>query len=194
MASTAAPESAPRQFALSRGAAAAVLLLVAALVAVALGVYARAHTPAGRPIFTLWFSGMLQMKAWLTTAALFLVLLQLLTALWMWGRLPFAGHAPGWASMAHRWTGASAFIVTVPVAVHCMWALGFGTHSTRVLVHSVAGCLFYGAYAAKMLGLRMRGLPRWVLPVLGGSVLTLVIVLWLTAALWLFTRSGLPLT
>ena len=180
MASTTAPEPSPRTFALSRGTAAALLLLVAALVALALGVYAREHTPAGRPIFTLWYSGMLQMKAWLSTAALFLVVMQLLSALWMWGRLPFAGPAPGWVSTAHRWTGASAFVLTVPVAVHCMWALGFGTHSTRVLVHSVAGCLFYGAYAAKMLGLRMRGLPGWALPVLGGSVLTLVVVLWLT--------------
>lgn len=175
-------------------AAAGVLLLVACVVAVALGVYARAHTPAGRPIFTLWFSGMLQMKVWLTTAALVLVVVQLVTALWMWGRLPFVGGAPEWASVAHRWTGAAAFVLTLPVAVHCMWALGFGTRSPRVLAHSVAGCAFYGAYAAKMLGLRMRGLPSWALPVLGGTVLSLFAVLWLTAALWFFTRSGLPLT
>jgi hypothetical protein len=45
-----------------------------------------------------------------------------------------------------------------------------------------------------MLGLRMRGLPSWVLPVLGGSVLALLTVVWLTAARWFFTRSGLPLT
>jgi hypothetical protein len=33
-----------------------------------------------------------------------------------------------------------------------------------------------------------------MLPVLGGTVLTLLIVLWLTAALWFFTRTGIPLT
>ena len=38
-------------------------------------------------------------------------------------------------------------------------------------MHGLAGCLFYGAYAAKMLGLRVRGLPGWALPVLGGTVL-----------------------
>ena len=54
--------------------------------------------------------------------------------------------------------------------------------------------MFYGAYAAKMLGLRLKGLPRWALPVLGGSVLTLLIALWMTAALWFFTRQGIPLT
>jgi hypothetical protein len=178
----------------ARRVSAAMLLLVAALVSLSLGVYAKAHTPAGRPIFTLWFSGMLQMKAWLTTAAAALLVVQLATALWMWGRLPIVGPARSWTPAAHRWVGAVAFTFTLPVAVHCMWALGFGTHSPRVLVHSVAGCLFYGAYAAKMLGLRMRGLPGWVLPVLGGTVLTLFVVIWLTAALWFFTRSGIPLT
>ena len=178
----------------SARAAAATLLAVALALAAALGVYAKAHTPAGRPIFTLWFSGMLQMKAWLTTGALLLVFVQLATALWMWGRLPGVSSSPVWVPVVHRWSGAVAFVLTVPVAVHCMWSLGFGTQNARVLVHSVAGCLFYGAYAAKMLGLRMRGLPGWTLPVLGGTVLTLVVTLWLTAALWFFTRSGLPLS
>lgn len=178
----------------SARAAAAMLLTAALAVAVALGVYAKAHTPAGRPIFTLWFSGMLQMKVWLTSAALVLVLVQLMSALWMWGRLPGVSTRPAWVSVLHRWSGAVAFALTVPVAVHCMWSLGFGTQNLRVVVHSAAGCLFYGAYAAKMLGLRIRGLPGWALPVLGGSVLTLVVTLWLTAALWFFTRSGLPLT
>lgn len=190
MTSTAMPT--PR--AMPGRAAAAALLLIAAAVALALGVYARAHTPSNRPIFTLWFSSMLPMKAWLTTAAAFLLLLQLLTALWMWGRLPLAGAAPSWAPIAHRWVGAVAFSLTLPVAVHCMWSLGFGTHSLRVVVHGVAGCLFYGAYAAKMLGLRMRGLPGWALPVLGGTVLGMFVLVWLTAALWFFTRSGIPLT
>ena len=170
------------------------LLLITLVVSLSLGLYAHEHTPAGRPIFTLWFSGMLQMKVWLTTAATALVLVQLTTALWMWGRLPGVGVAPRSVSFVHRWSGTTAFILTLPVAVHCMWALGFGTQSTRVIAHSVFGCAFYGAYAAKMLGLRMRGLPSWTIPVLGGAVFSLVVLLWLSAALWFFTRSGLPLT
>ena len=59
-------------------------------------VYGRVHEPAGRPLFTLGFSGMLQMKVWLSTAALLFILVQLVTALWMWGRLPGAGSAPDW--------------------------------------------------------------------------------------------------
>jgi hypothetical protein len=168
-------------------------LLLGAGVSVALGVYASVHTPSARPLFTLGFSGMLQMKAWLATAALALLVVQLLTALWMWGRLPGAGTAPDWAAMVHRWSGSLAFVITLPVAFHCLWALGFGSPNGRVVLHSVAACLFYGAYAAKMLGLRVAGLPRWGLPVLGGTVLTALVLVWLSAALWFFTRPNLPL-
>jgi hypothetical protein len=87
-----------------------------------------------------------------------------------------------------------AFVLTVPVALHCVWSLGFVTSTPRVLAHGILGCAFYGAYAAKMLGLRLRGLPGWALPVLGGSVFALFVLLWLTSALWFFTRAGLPLT
>ena len=170
------------------------MLLAGAVVAVSLGVYAKVHTPSGRPLFTLGLSGMLQMKVWLSTAAVVLLLVQLVSALWMWGRLPAAGPAPGWLPQLHRWSGTIAFVLTVPVAFHCLWALGFGTTNARVVVHSVAGCLFYGAYTAKMLGLRMRNSPKWLVPVLGGSVFAMLVLAWLTAAVWFFTRSGLPLT
>ncbi len=172
----------------------AVVLLVGAGVAVSLGVYGGLHEPANRPLFTLGFSGMLQMKVWLTTLASVLLAVQLATALWMWGRLPgVAATAPGWAAVLHRWTGTTAFVLTLPVAFHCIWALGFAAGDLRVTVHSVMGCLFYGAYAAKMLALRAPRLPGWALPVLGGSVLTGLVLIWLSSALWFFTRSGLPL-
>ncbi len=170
------------------------VLLLGCAVAVALGVYGKVHDPAFKPLFLAGFSGMLQLKTWLATAALVLVLAQLLTALWMWGRLPGAGVAPGWVGPLHRWTGAIAFVILIPVVLHCLWSLGFSTDSPRALAHSLAGCVFYGAYASKMLGLRLRGLPGWTLPVLGGLVFTALVVAWLTSAVWFFTRSGLPLT
>jgi Family of unknown function (DUF6529) len=170
------------------------VFLFGAAVALSMGLYAKLHTPSGRPAITFGFSGILQMKAWLTTAAASLLIVQLITALWMWGHLPRAGWAPAWAKLLHRWSGTLAFIVTLPVAFSCIWSLGFQTYSLRVVAHGLFGCLFYGAYAAKMLGLRVRGLPGWVLPVLGGSVLTLLVGLWLTAALWFFTRQGIALT
>jgi Family of unknown function (DUF6529) len=183
-----------RQAAPSNTSALAGILLVGAAVAVSLGAYAKVHHPALRPVFTLGFSSVLPMKAWLTSAAALFLIVQLITALWMWGRLPGAGTVPAWITPVHRWSGTTAFIITLPVAFHCLWSLGFATTSLRVVIHGIAGCLFYGAYAAKMLALRVRGLPGWVLPVLGGSVLSALVLLWLTAALWFFTRSGIPLT
>jgi len=175
------------------GLAVTATLLVAAAAALTIGVYAKVHRPALRPLFLIGFSGMLQLKAWLATIALLLVVVQVVSALWMWGRLPGAGRAPGWLPAAHRWSGSVAFVVTVPVALHCVWSLGLVTTTPRVLAHGILGCGFYGAYAAKMLGLRLRGLPGWALPVLGGTVFALFISVWATSALWFFTRSGVPL-
>jgi hypothetical protein len=45
-----------------------------------------------------------------------------------------------------------------------------------------------------MVGLRLRGTPGWLLPVLGGLCFTIFALVWMTSALWFFTRSGLPLT
>jgi hypothetical protein len=171
----------------------ALILLAGAAVAVAVGVYARVHRPASRPLFLLGFSGMLQLKSWLATAALVLVVVQVVTALWMWRRLPGVGPPPAWLGAAHRWSGSVAFTLSLPVAVHCVWSLGFVTTTPRVLAHGLFGCAFYGAYAAKMLGLRVRRLPSWTVPVLGGSVFALFLLVWTTSAAWFFTRSGVPL-
>ena len=171
----------------------ALVLLAGAAVAVAVGSYARVHRPAARPLFLLGFSGMLQLKSWLATAALVLVVVQVVTALWMWGRLPGVGAAPPRLGLAHRWSGSVAFSLSLPVALHCVWSLGFVTTTPRVLAHGLAGCAFYGGYAAKMLGIRLRGLPRWSVPVLGGSVFTLFLLVWTTSAVWFFSRSGVPL-
>jgi Family of unknown function (DUF6529) len=81
-------------------------------------------------------------------------------------------------------------LLSVPVAVHCLYALGWQHDSLRVLVHSLVGCFFYGAFTAKMLVLR-ADTPRWVLPVLGGAVFTALTAVWLTSAVWFFTTSGL---
>ncbi|MBX6390910.1 MAG: hypothetical protein IRZ08_18295 [Frankia sp.] len=182
----------PQRAVTTGGAGLAGAILIGAAVAVSLGVYGRVHEPARRPIYTLGFSSPLPMKAWLTTLILVLVVVQLLTALWMWGRLPGVGSAGPMVGIVHRWSGTAAFIISLPVAFHCLWALGFQSGETRVVVHSIAGCAFYGAYTSKMLGLRVKNLPGWALPLLGAAVLTTLVVLWLSASLWFFTRTGIP--
>jgi hypothetical protein len=111
-------------------------------------------------------------------------------ALGMYGKVPRV-TAPEWIGGLHRWSGRIAFLLAVPVAIHCLYALGFQQYSTRVLIHSVVGCLFFGAFTVKMLILPKRGLPGWVLPVVGAVVFTLLVVIWLTSAYWFFSTFGI---
>jgi len=160
------------------------------LVAVGLGVYGRLHEPTFVALNVAGFSSGTAAKAWLATAAFLLALVQLGSALLMYGRIPRV-TAPSWTGALHRWSGRVAVLVTVPVAVHCLYALGFQTGSTRVLVHSLFGCFFYGAFVAKMLILNKRDAPGWTLPVLGGAVFTGLVALWSTSSAWFFSTSGI---
>ena len=82
-------------------------------------------------------------------------------------------------------------LLTVPVAVHCLYALGFQLGSPRVLAHSLAGCFVYGVFTAKMLVLPRPDAPRWGVPVLGGVLFTALTAVWLTSSLWFFGTSGI---
>lgn len=166
-----------------------VALAIGSLVCVGLGVYGRMHEPTFFAINLAGFSSGIAAKAWLATGAFVLALVQLGSALVMYGRIPGVA-APSWIGGLHRWSGRAAVLLTVPVAVHCLYALGFQDGSARVLVHSLLGCFFYGAFTAKMLVLR-ADTPWWALPLLGGAVFTSLTALWLTSAAWFFTTSGL---
>ncbi|EPH44611.1 DUF6529 family protein [Streptomyces aurantiacus] len=160
--------------------------LVAAAVAVGLGAYGKVHDPEGTAFNLAGFSSTSAVKSWLGTTALGFALLQVVSALMVYGRLP----GPSWSAALHRWSGRIAFLVAVPVAVHCLYALGYQTYSTRVLWHSFLGCFFFGAFSAKMLLLRSERLPGWLLPVVGGLVFAVLTVVWLTSALWFFRTFG----
>ncbi|WP_371672467.1 DUF6529 family protein [Streptomyces sp. NBC_00289] len=160
--------------------------LVAAAVAVALGVYGKVHDPAGTAFNLAGFSSTAAVKSWLATVAFLFALVQLVSALMVYGRLP----GPRWSSALHRWSGRAAFLVAVPVAVHCLYALGYQTYETRVMWHSLVGCFFFGVFSAKMLLLRSERLPGWLLPLVGGLVFTALTVVWLTSALWFFRTFG----
>ncbi|WP_308220922.1 DUF6529 family protein [Micromonospora phytophila] len=166
-------------------------VLLGAAVAVAMGVYGRIHTPTGVAVNLAGFSGPLTVKVWLGSGAVLLAVVQLLSALAMWGRL--GRFSPSWAPAVHRWSGRAAFLLAVPVAVHCLYALGFADHDTRTLAHSALGCLFFGAFTTKMLALPRRGLAGWVVPVVGGLVFTALTGVWLTSSVWYFTTFGVRL-
>lgn len=58
------------------------------------------------------------------------------------------------------------------------------------MAHSVAGVAFYGAFASKMLTLRLKRTPGWLLPILGGLVFTSFVLAWTLASLWWFRTVG----
>ena len=162
------------------------------VVALALVLYgAVVHEPATDLAITLGFADTITMKVWLTTIAVLFGLFQLFSALWMYGRLPLASR-PSWLANAHRISGRLAFLFTLPVAYHCLYQLAFQTTTTRVLAHSLLGCLFYGAFATKITIIHMPGRAGVWLPVIGGAVFTLLVITWVTSGLWFITTSGIP--
>jgi Family of unknown function (DUF6529) len=165
-------------------------LSVGAAVAIGLGLYGRLHHPTGVAIDVAGFSSFQAVKTWLATLAVLLALVQLVSALALFGHIrPLAGRR--WLGPVHRWTGRAAVAVTLPVVAHCLYALGFQYDQPRILLHSVLGCFFFGAFAAKMLTLSRNDTPRWLLPVVGGAVFAALVGLWLTSSLWFFTTFGI---
>jgi hypothetical protein len=148
--------------------------------------------PYETPFFRLFFSDPLHMKAWLTTSALLLGLAQLLTAARIYGKLRFPPEGRLYP-LVHRWSGRVAILLTLPAAYHCIFELGFGTYNARAFIHSLLGASFYGAFFAKVLMVRTSGYPGWALPVAGGVLFAILMVLWLTSAFWLFGTLGVSL-
>jgi hypothetical protein len=165
--------------------------LVGGAVALTLGIYANAHTPSSDLVITLGFTNTITMKVWLTTIALIFAVVQLITALWMYGRLPL-GPAPASLATVHRISGRLAFLISLPVAYHCLYQLAFQDTSARVLAHSLLGCTFYGAFATKVTIVRSRGLPALALPIAGGVMFAVLVGAWLTSGLWFIGHNGLP--
>ena len=164
--------------------------LLAAGVAAVLYVAGRLHQPDYT--FSMFGADPFPPKSLLATIALALAGLQVLLAVWIYRRLPRAGNPPRPVPVAHRVTGFVLFAVTVPVAVHCLITYGVQLTSLRVAIHSVAGCFFYGAFAAKVLLVQSRRLPGWALPVAGGTLAIVLGVLWYTSALWYYNGFQLP--
>jgi hypothetical protein len=164
--------------------------VLAAGVAVALYVAGRLHH-ADYTFSLFGQANPIGLKSLLATVALGLAVLQVLLALWIYRKLPLAGAPPRPVPVTHRIIGFALFALTVPVAVHCLIAYGVQLTSTRVAVHSLAGCFFYGAFVAKVLLVQSRRLPGWVLPVAGGVLAVVIGVLWYTSSLWYYNTPGL---
>jgi len=120
-------------------------LVVFALITLTVGLVAggKVREPYATPFFHLFFRDVLQMKAWLVTAAVVLACGQLLTAARIYEVLRFPPKGRFYHGV-HRWSGRAAIVLTLPVAYHCIFLLGFGANSPRVLIR----CRRQGAHGA----------------------------------------------
>ena len=142
--------------------------LAAAVVAAGLYIFGSQHTPDySTSLFGQSGQDTLSLKSWLATGVLAFAGIQLGLALWIYGRLPFVAIAP-------PRVGKSGFLGE--------WML------------SLLGCFLYGVFVAKVLLVHSPGwrVPGWALPLLGGTLVATVAVLWYTSALWYFNDFKLP--
>ncbi len=169
-----------------------------AVVALLLGVFGKVHDPTLGRTTTLGFNTVLAMKVAVSCVIGVLAVLQLIGALWMYGKLGLA--VPTWLGRSHRITGAIALLLSVFVAYHCIWALGLESgHLSngekvplRTVVHGVLGCAVFGAVVVKVVAVRSRRAPGWFLPVAGGLLFALLILVVLTSAVWFLAAHGWP--
>lgn len=180
-------------------------LLAGAAMSVFLGVYGRVHDPSGRSLLMVLFSSTIQMKAVLGSVAVALAVFQVGSAVRIYGWFSSSAR-PAWVVTAHRVSGTLAFLATLPVAYHCLWALGFQTEfGGRVYLHSVVGCFFFGVFFTKFISMYLYpfssdpvriearpNLPGWWLPMGGGLVFASLVMVWFTSSLWYFTDRSLP--
>lgn len=171
-----------------------------AVVALLLGVFGVVHEPTLTGTTTLGFGTVIEMKVVVSTAIGVLAVLQVVGALWMYGKLGVA--APSWVGTAHRVSGAVTLLLSVFVGYHCLWALGLESGRLdngekvplRTVVHGVLGCVVFGAAIVKVVAVRSRRAPGWLLPVAGGLLFALLVLVVLTSAVWYVGAHGWPST
>ena len=178
--------SAPRR----SGRTPLIALLCGAVVAVLLGVNDRRH-PGGAHAVKFGFDSVIEFKTVVACAIGVLLLVQLLLALWMYGKLG-GSSAPGWVGPTHRTVGVVTVVVSLPVAYDCLLAFGIQTYEPRVTAHALLGCAVYGAFVVKMFAVRSHSSPTWFLPVAGGVLFALFMAAVLTSAVWYSVQYGFP--
>jgi len=140
-------------------------------------------------LVTSVFSTPIAFKAWFATAAGLFGIVQVATGARIFGKLTgIVPVPPPRVNRIHRWSGRLAILCTLPVAFHCVFILGFQTDDVRVLAHSLLGSFIYGVFAVKIFFVHDRDHPRWVVPLVGGTLFTVLALLWSTSSLWYFTQ------
>jgi hypothetical protein len=169
-----------------------------AVVALLVGVFGKVHDPSLGGTTTLGFPSVIAMKVVVSLVIGVLAVVQVIGALWMYGKLGV--QAPPWIGRAHRTSGIIALALSVFVAYHCLWALGLesGTFEggekvpARTVAHGVLGCAVIGAAVIKVVAVRSKRAPGWFLPLAGGLLFALLVAVVLTSAVWYLRSNGWP--
>ena len=168
------------------GVAVLVAVGIGALVAVGLGVFGNVHDPRFFSVSVAGFSSGTAVKSWLATLAVSLALFQLVSAFAMYRLIRRQGSVVdrhrACVVRATGGPGQRSSGGALPVRARVQ------SSDSRVLVHSLFGCFFYGVFVTKMV-LYRKGLRGWVIPIVGGLVHAGHV--WLTSALWFFQLNGL---
>jgi hypothetical protein len=167
-----------------------IALLCGAVVAVLLGVNDRRH-PGGAHLVKFGFDSVIEFKTVVAFVIGVLLLVQLVLALWMYGKLG-ASSAPGWVGPVHRSIGVLTVVVSLPVAYDCLLAFGIQTYEPRVTAHALLGCAVYGAVVVKVFAVRSGSSPSWFLPVAGGVLFAVFMAAVVTSAVWYSVQFGFP--
>ena len=141
------------------------------------------------------------MKVVLAVAIGVLAVGQVFGALWIYGKLGI--KAPSWIGTAHRISGTVALLLAVFVGYHCIWVLGLQSGTVkndyetfevgaRTVIHGVLGCVVFGAIVVKVVAVRSKRAPGWFLPLAGGLLFAVLIVVVLTSAGWYLNEKGWP--
>ena len=166
-----------------RPVAMAVPLAAGASTALALGIYAAAHEPTGRDFVLMGFATASAWKSAFASITMFLFVMQISLGLRITGRVGPRQAPPPWTTDLHRLLGTVAFGLSIPVVFHCVWTLGYRSGDSRLVVHSIFGCIAYGFYVVKILAVRRDDLAPWAVPLTGSLLGIAMLVAWWTSAL-----------
>lgn len=174
----------------ARPAAMAVPLAAGATTALALGFYAAAHEPTGRDFVLTGFTSVGAWKSAFASVTMFLFVMQISLGLRITGRIGPRLPPPPWSAELHRLVGTVAFGISLPVVFHCVWTLGYRADDSRLVVHSIFGCIAYGLYVTKLIAVRRDNATPWAVPLTGALLGTAMLVAWWTSAFVYYAGSG----
>jgi len=169
-------------------------LAAGAAASVALGAYSVVHEPSGRDFVLYGFDSSAGWKHALTLAVAVLLVAQAAIGFKLAGLFGLRPPGRPWLPELRRLIATAAVGLSLPVAFHCVWALGFGSDSPVGALHSILGCIAYGCVVAALWPNDRKPAPldtadrNWAGAV--SAVQYVVGVAAATAAVMLFTLQG----